>query len=175
MSKRSIFWAVPVVAMLTGCAVAAKVNARHDMEASKAAYKAFLDQHGRDLAACEGLRQTYEADLSAYRATSAATRPGPVFSQEPAPGPLPQAPGFGQPVISSEDCIGAVVNGVCHGTPAPGAPTATCNGRMVRGVCTGPMFRCNFVLDFSSYARQCTACSILNQLDPLPITVITDT
>jgi len=37
----------------------------------------------------------------------------------------------GQPVISSGDCIGAVVNGVCHGTPAPGAPTATCHGQMV--------------------------------------------
>jgi hypothetical protein len=47
---------------------------------------------------------------------------------------------FGQPVISSGDCIGAVVNGVCHGTPAPGAPTATCYGQMVGGVCTGPMF-----------------------------------
>ena len=46
----------------------------------------------------------------------------------------------GQPVISSSDCIGAVVNGVCHGTPAPGAPTATCYGQMVGGVCTGPMF-----------------------------------
>jgi hypothetical protein len=48
--------------------------------------------------------------------------------------------GFGQPVISSGDCIGAVVNGVCHGTPAPGAATATCHGQMVGGVCTGPMF-----------------------------------
>ena len=46
----------------------------------------------------------------------------------------------GQPVISSGDCIGAVVNGVCHGTPAPGAQTATCHGQMVGGVCTGPMF-----------------------------------
>jgi hypothetical protein len=57
-------------------------------------------------------------------------------------GPAPAVPqtGFGQPVISSEDCIGAVVNGVCHGTPAPGAATATCYGQMVGGVCTGPMF-----------------------------------
>lgn len=47
---------------------------------------------------------------------------------------------YGQPVISSGDCIGAVVNGVCYGTPAPGAPTATCYGQMIGGVCTGPMF-----------------------------------
>jgi hypothetical protein len=56
------------------------------------------------------------------------------------PAAAPSLPGDGQPVISSEDCIGAVVNGVCHGTPAPGAPTATCHGQMVGGVCTGPMF-----------------------------------
>jgi hypothetical protein len=46
----------------------------------------------------------------------------------------------GQPVINSGDCIGAVVNGVCHGSPAPGAPTSTCYGQMVGGICTGPMF-----------------------------------
>ena len=50
------------------------------------------------------------------------------------------SPQFGQPVINSGDCIGAVVAGVCHGMPAPGAPTATCYGQMVGGVCTGPMF-----------------------------------
>ena len=64
--------------------------------------------------------------------------------------PLPASDGIGiglggameegQPVINSGDCIGAVVAGVCHGTPAPGAPTATCYGQMVGGVCTGPMF-----------------------------------
>jgi hypothetical protein len=57
-----------------------------------------------------------------------------------APPAAPSLPGDGQPVISSSDCIGAVVNGVCHGTPAPGAQTATCHGQMVGGVCTGPMF-----------------------------------
>jgi hypothetical protein len=57
-------------------------------------------------------------------------------------GPVPAVPQteLGQPVISSGDCIGAVVNGVCHGTPAPGAQTATYHGQMVGGVCTGPMF-----------------------------------
>ena len=57
-----------------------------------------------------------------------------------APPAAPLLPGDGQPVISSGDCIGAVVNGVCHGTPAPGAQTVTCHGQMVGGVCTGPMF-----------------------------------
>jgi hypothetical protein len=54
-----------------------------------------------------------------------------------------EAPSLAVPVISPPDtsaCIGAVVNGICHGTPAPGAPMATCHGQMVGGVCTGPMF-----------------------------------
>ena len=60
---------VPVLAvLLSGCGVAAKVNARHDMEASKVAYKACLAERGQDAAACDGLRQAYEADLLAYRA-----------------------------------------------------------------------------------------------------------
>jgi hypothetical protein len=57
---------VPVLAvLLSGCGVAAKVNARHDMEASKVAYKACLAERGQDAAACDGLRQAYEADLLA--------------------------------------------------------------------------------------------------------------
>jgi hypothetical protein len=71
--------------LLSGCGIAAKVNARHDMEASRVAYKACLAQHGRDLAACEGLRHTYEADLSAYQATSAALRSEPVYSYQDIP------------------------------------------------------------------------------------------
>jgi hypothetical protein len=58
-------------------------------------------------------------------------------SSTPEASPLPEG---GQPVISGADCIGAVVNSVCHGAPAPGAPMATCYGQMVGGVCTGPMF-----------------------------------
>jgi hypothetical protein len=100
---------VPALAvLLSGCGVAAKVNARQDMEASKVAYKACLAQHEQDAAACDGLRRAYEADLSAYRATSAAIRPGPVDSygvgtaavspalspwpQPVAPMPLPELP-----------------------------------------------------------------------------------
>ena len=111
---------VPVLAvLLSGCGVAAKVNARHDMEASKVAYKACLAERGQDAAACDGLRQAYEADLSAYRATSAAIRPGPVYSygggtapvapalsplpQPVAPMPLPQLPPVSGPTMHS--CI----------------------------------------------------------------------
>jgi hypothetical protein len=52
--------------LLSGCVVGGE-NARHDMEASKAAYKACLAAQGPE--ECEGQRQAYQADLSAYRAT----------------------------------------------------------------------------------------------------------
>lgn len=67
------------------------------------------------------------------------TPKGPEVQTVPAPD-LGQTRQFGQPVIDPEDCIGAVVAGVCHGVPKPGAPTATCYGQMIGGVCTGPMF-----------------------------------
>jgi hypothetical protein len=52
--------------LLSGCVVGGE-NALHDMEASKAAYKACLAARAPE--ACEGQRRAYEADLSAYRAT----------------------------------------------------------------------------------------------------------
>jgi hypothetical protein len=58
---------VPVLmALLGGCVVGGE-NARHDMEASKTAYKACLAAQGPE--ACEVQRRAYEADLSLYRAT----------------------------------------------------------------------------------------------------------
>jgi hypothetical protein len=53
----------------------------------------------------------------------------------------------GQHAISESECIGAVVNGVCHGTPTPEAQikiqtgqAPRCYGTMIGGRCTGPMF-----------------------------------
>jgi hypothetical protein len=68
---------------------------------------------------------------------------------------LPSAPAVTPPgssssgiaVLGAGQCIGAVVNGVCHGTPSPeaqiGMRTGTvpvCHGQMLNGQCTGPMF-----------------------------------
>jgi hypothetical protein len=75
MPKLWMIWVVPVIAGLAGCGIAAKVNARHDLEVSKVAYKACLAQHGQDVAGCSGPRQAYEADVAAFRATAAAIRP----------------------------------------------------------------------------------------------------
>lgn len=47
---------------------------------------------------------------------------------------------YGQPVYRAQDCIGAVVNGVCHGSTGAAQPRTTCHGQMINGQCTGPLF-----------------------------------
>ncbi|WP_460151825.1 hypothetical protein [Pseudomonas sp. S2_B07] len=47
---------------------------------------------------------------------------------------------YGQPVYREHDCIGAVINGVCHGSTGAAQPMATCYGQMLNGQCTGPQF-----------------------------------
>jgi hypothetical protein len=47
---------------------------------------------------------------------------------------------YGQPVYREQDCIGAVVNGVCHGSTGAAQPQATCYGQLLNGQCTGPQF-----------------------------------
>jgi hypothetical protein len=71
-----------VVAMaisLSACALAARMDARNDMEGSKAAYKSCLAENPEKVSACEGLRLSYEADLKAFQATAG----GMVSSREP--------------------------------------------------------------------------------------------
>jgi hypothetical protein len=62
---------------------------------------------------------------------------------------LPSAPGGqervqteqGNAVYDADDCIGAVVNDVCHGTINPSIqPVAHCYGTMINDQCTGPMY-----------------------------------
>lgn len=44
-------------------------------------------------------------------------------------------------VYNAEQCIGAVVNGVCNGTISPDASYhPSCHGEWVGGQCTGPLF-----------------------------------
>lgn len=68
------------VTFANGCGIAAKVRARDDMEASKAAYKRCLEQNPNDPSKCEGLKRAFEADLKAYRETSKGIRPGYTIS-----------------------------------------------------------------------------------------------
>lgn len=62
-----------VALSLAGCGVVAMQRARSDMEESKAAYKACLEQHPSDVSACEALEKVYEADLKAVRAVKLGT------------------------------------------------------------------------------------------------------
>jgi hypothetical protein len=119
-------------------------NARHDMEESKAAYKACLAARGPE--ACEGPRQSYEADRSAYRATpklviGAGSAPALPASNGMGAG-MGGPTGWGQTVYSQHECIGAVVMGECHGSTLPDYSRLhpTCYGQMLNGMCTGPMF-----------------------------------
>lgn len=60
---------VPVSLSLSACGLAVRMNARNDMEGSKAAYKSCLAATPTKVSGCEALRLTYEADLKAYQAT----------------------------------------------------------------------------------------------------------
>jgi hypothetical protein len=132
--------------LLSGCVVGGE-SARHDLEASKAAYKACLAAQKPE--ACEGPRRAYEADLSNYRATpkiviGAGSPPphGPDFLSDGMSAGSGGLMGGGQTVYSQHECIGAVVMGQCHGSILPdySRPHPTCYGQMLNGVCTGPMF-----------------------------------
>ncbi|MFJ4393718.1 hypothetical protein [Pseudomonas sp. NPDC089396] len=59
--------------------------------------------------------------------------PGQGYTK--APGRAPN----GQPVYDASQCIGAVVNGACHGSTI-GQPVARCYGTMLNGQCIGPQF-----------------------------------
>lgn len=57
-----------IIAMtLAGCGVAAMIQAREDMQTSKAAYKQCLAAHFQDPDKCESARRIYEADLAVYQ------------------------------------------------------------------------------------------------------------
>lgn len=69
---------------LAGCGVRAKVDARHDMQASKIAYKQCLLAHPKpeDVGACDSALSAFEVDASTYRTFSAGSRPGYASSMD---------------------------------------------------------------------------------------------
>jgi hypothetical protein len=73
---KSIFIAAGILAVASGCGIAAKVDARNNMQQSLAAYKACLAQHPQEVKACDANKLAYDADMKAYRATSAGIQPG---------------------------------------------------------------------------------------------------
>jgi hypothetical protein len=67
---------IPICAVLAGCGIAAKVQARDQMMQSEAAYKACLTQKPANPQTCEASRAAFDADMQLYRATSAGIQPG---------------------------------------------------------------------------------------------------
>ena len=113
---------------LAGCAVPMQT-----VDASRAACASYGFQPGSDEFAHCVMTEQHRHTLLIYGGGSGGGA-APVGPQTTLGGQ------FGQSVINSGDCIGAVVNGMCHGRAAPGAPMATCHGEMIGGICTGPMF-----------------------------------
>jgi outer membrane biogenesis lipoprotein LolB len=70
------------IPLLSACGVAAKVNARNDLEQSKTAYKQCLAQHADDESKCTASRAAYLADLQTYEALSRGIRSAPSVSVE---------------------------------------------------------------------------------------------
>lgn len=62
-------------AALSGCGIAAKINARDQYQQSLEAYKACLAQNAANPNACEADRLALQADQSAYQTMSAGITP----------------------------------------------------------------------------------------------------
>jgi hypothetical protein len=58
------------ILVLAGCAGTETVDARNELQASKAALKTCLAQHPQDVRVCNGASAAYQADLAAYQAIS---------------------------------------------------------------------------------------------------------
>jgi hypothetical protein len=67
------------VVTLSACGLAVRMEAHHDMEGSKAAYKSCSAENPGKISTCDSLRLSYEADLKAYQATAG----GLMSSREP--------------------------------------------------------------------------------------------
>lgn len=78
--------------------------------------------------------------LSSPLGCFAAVPSGILRAQAP-PQRVQRAEPAGEPVYHASECIGAVVNGRCHGTIMPEPrPHPRCYGQWVMGHCTGPQF-----------------------------------
>lgn len=145
--------AVSGLALLAGCSTmaeyAAEARASYDKgyyeafskaameDTEKYCYEKFKDQadlvkENPDLVK-DCINNDYEKRLNYYLTHSTSTRSNaPVTAGQS---------GTGQKVYSADECIGAIVNGVCHGSILPKSGyQKTCHGTMINGQCTGPMF-----------------------------------
>lgn len=93
-------------------------------------------------AAWKDYPQRLEQEAELRRLQIEAARAGQALPSSPAsPSGPARIPDSSVSVYRAEDCIGAVVNGVCNGTISPSAAQPKrCYGEMINGQCTGPMF-----------------------------------
>jgi len=64
-----------------------------------------------------------------------------AYADQPATANVGGNPQNGTTVYRASECIGAIVNGECHGSILPQTAThPVCHGQMINGMCTGPMF-----------------------------------
>jgi hypothetical protein len=144
MLKPSILWVVPTVALLAGCAHSAQTAATAATDCG------FHFTGGSGLLGLMGATGAFERPPGpdCRRPASAGRQPPQLLEErsdaDAQSGGLVAAPniGEGQTIYSPNECIGAVVNGQCHGSILPdySRPHPTCYGQMLNGMCTGPMF-----------------------------------
>ncbi len=76
----------------------------------------------------------YQQRLDFYIANANSSSPSRRAASQP-------VTAHGQKVYRADECVGAVVNGQCHGSIIPKSTNRpTCYGDMINGQCTGPMF-----------------------------------
>lgn len=76
---RKLLVLTPIIvtcSMLSGCGIVAKVQSRNDMMKVRSAYTHCLEAHSNNVAACNGYKAAYKANMEAYRATSAGIESG---------------------------------------------------------------------------------------------------
>lgn len=147
---------VSVFALTTGCSSMAEFAAESKAAYNKGRYESFSkaamedtknycfekfkDQTDQVKANPEIVRECidndYEKRLNYYLANSNNTR-----NSKPVTHAGSGQTGQGQKVYRADECIGAIVNGQCHGSIIPKtANQPVCYGTMINGRCTGPMF-----------------------------------
>ena len=81
MKARTIVF-VAIILTFSACGVAAKIDARNDLEQSKIAYKQCLNENSNATDKCAAQKEVYRTDLQAYEALSRGIRNGPSISVE---------------------------------------------------------------------------------------------
>ena len=143
--------ALSIFSFLTGCSsiveYAAEARASYDAgiyktissaameDAKNYCFEKFLNKAGQVKENPEILKtcveQDYQQRMEFYLSRSGNRNSNEVTTSRPG----------STKVYNSDECIGSVINGQCHGSIIPKSGYhKTCYGEMINGQCTGPMF-----------------------------------